>query len=341
MRTLLKTLTTAPGVSGREQGAADAFSALLLPFTDEICTDALGNVIGKRKGFTEGKPTLMLEAHMDKIGLMVRHITKEGFLLFSPVGGFDSKTLPAGSVRIYGKKILHGVICAIPPHIAKNDKAPSISQLCIDTGLSYEEVSRLVSIGDEIELYFEYTPLSGNAVAASALDDRAGLAVLVETLRLLDGIDLPFNIAAVGAVQEEVGLRGAGASAYSLNPAAAFCIDVCHGDTPDGKKDTFPLGKGPVITIGPNVQRAVSQKCIDIAKEKEIPYQIDVDAGCTGTDAWVVQVAKKGVYTGLLSLPLRYMHTCYEVLHIEDAENCAKLLSAVITDLGKGGSLCF
>lgn len=342
MRTLLETLTTAPGVSGYEKGAADTFSALLMPYCEKIRRDALGNIIAERKGFDTDKKTLMLEAHSDKIGLMVRFITEDGFLLVSPIGGFDTKILPASSVRIYGKEVLHGVITAIPPHIAVSNKAPDMKLLCVDTGLSYNKLSNLVQIGDIIEFDTEFTDLGKNMVAASALDDRAGLAVMIQTLRLLDTAKLPFNIVIVGAVQEEVGMKGAGTAAYQIEPSAAICIDVCHGYTPDGgTRDTFPMGKGTVITIGPNVQRCVSDRFIFTAKAMDIPYQIDVDSGCTGTDAWVVQVSKKGVYTGLLSLPLRYMHTGYEVLDIRDAENTAKLLTAVIKDLGKQGELCF
>ncbi len=341
MRNLLEILTAAPGVSGRENGAAETFSALLMPYTENIRRDALGNVIAYRHGFDEKKKTLMLEAHMDKIGLMVRHITKEGFLLVSPIGGLDTKILPAGAVRLFGKKTLHGVICAIPPHIAKNDKAPDMDMLCVDTGLSPDALSSLVEVGDVMEFMTEFTPLCGHMAAGGAMDDRAGLAVIIRTLRLLENEELPFNLALVGAVQEEVGLRGAGTAAYQINPFAAICIDVCHGDTPDSSRDTFPLGKGPVITIGPNVQRAVSDRLFRVAKEMDIPYQTDVDGGCTGTDAWPVQVTGRGIYTGLLSLPLRYMHTGYEVLDIRDAENTAQLLAAMIKDLGKQGELCF
>lgn len=342
MRTLLEILTTAPGVSGRENGAAETFSAVLMPYCEKIERDALGNVIASVKGFDKSRKTLMLEAHTDKIGLMVRHITKEGFLLVCPIGGFDTKILPATSVRIYGKEVLHGIICAIPPHIQSPEKAPDMKTLCVDTGLSPEKVAKLIKIGDVMEFETEFTPLGQNMAAASAMDDRAGLAVIIKTLELLKTIELPFNIVAVGAVQEEVGLRGAGSAAFSVNPHAAICIDVCHGKTPDASgRDTFEMGKGPVITVGPNVQRCVSNRFIETAKSEEIPYQIDVDSGCTGTDAWVVQVAQKGVYTGLLSLPLRYMHAGYEVLHTDDAENTARLLAAVIKDLGKQGELCF
>ncbi len=342
MRTLLETLTVAPGVSGRENGAQDTFSALLMPYCEDIRKDALGNVIAARRGFTESHETLLLEAHADKIGLMVRHITKEGFLLVCPIGGFDTKILPAQGVRIYGREVLQGVICAIPPHIATSEKAPDMKVLCVDTGLSADRVKQLVDVGDVMEFDTEFTPLRQNMIAASALDDRAGLAVIVQTLSLLKDEDLPFNIAIVGAVQEEVGMRGAGTAAYQVNPKAAICIDVCHGQSPDAQgTGTFPMGKGPVITVGPNVQRSVSQKLIQTAKAQDIPYQIDVDSGCTGTDAWVVQVTGKGVYTGLLSLPLRYMHAGYEVLDTRDAENTAKLLAELIKDIGKQGALCF
>ena len=341
MRTLLKTLTAAPGISGRENHIATSFSTLLMPYCDDIRRDALGNVIALRKGYSEGTPLLMLEAHLDKIGFMVRFITEDGFLLVSPVGGFDTKVLPSTVVRIYGKEVLQGIICSIPPHIASSDKAPEMNLLCVDVGLSPEKVRSLVQIGDAIEFETEFVSLGKTCVAASALDDRAGLAVIVKTLSLLEKVQLPFSIAAVGAVQEEVGMRGAAAAANQIKPFAAFCIDVGFGQSPDSMHGTFPLQNGPIITVGPNVQRTVSDRFIFTAKAKNIPYQIDVDSGNTGTDAWVTQVTGKGVYTALLSIPLRYMHTPYEVIDIRDTENTARLLCAVIEDLGRQGSLCF
>lgn len=341
MRTLLETLTCAPGISGREYAIADTFSALLAPYVCDIRRDALGNVTARRRGFIEGRKTLLLEAHMDKIGLMVRHITEDGFLLVSPIGGLDTKTLPAMAVRIFGREVLRGVICAVAPHVATLDKAPEMDMLCIDTGLSPARVREAVSVGDVMEFITEFTPLGAHKISASALDDRAGLAILVEVLRLLEKEELPFNIAICGAAQEEVGLRGAGTAAYTLSPYAAFCIDVCHGESPDASGSIYKLGKGPAITVGPNVQRSVSDALIASAKRAEIPYQIDVDSGNTGTDAWPVQAVRCGIYTGLLSLPLRYMHTGYEVIDIRDVENTAALLLAVIKDLGKQGELCF
>lgn len=341
MRTLLETLTNAPGPSGRENHTAQILEAMLLPYCDEMTLDPLGNLIAWRRGRHTDFPTLMLEAHMDKIGLMVRHITEEGFLLVSPIGGFDTKILPASPVRIFGREVLHGVICAIPPHIAKSDAAPSLDTLCVDTGFSKAQLSSLVQVGDCMELETSCTPLGTHKIAASALDDRVGLAVILRTLSLLSNASLPFNIAIVGAVQEEVGMRGAAAAAYTVAPKAAICIDAGFGQTPDSMQNTFPLGKGPIITVGPNVQRCVSDRFLLVADRENIPFQIDVDSGNTGTDAWVVQTARKGVYTGLLSVPLRYMHTGYEVVDLRDAEKTASLLVAVILDLGRQGTLCF
>lgn len=335
MKTLLETLTLAPGVSGQEAGAAKTFSAMIAPYCEEIQTDALGNIIAYRNQFDENKKTVMIEAHTDKIGLMIRHITDDGFLLFSPIGGLDTKLLPATGVRIYGKSVLHGVICAIPPHIASNEKAPEIDSLCIDTGLSAMKVRELVRVGDVAEFETDFTALHGSLVAASAFDDRAGLAILVACLRALSGVELDINLAIVASAQEEVGLRGAGVAAYRVNPHTAICIDVCHGKTPDASKNVFPLGEGPVITIGPNVQKCVSDALISSAKTHDIPYQIDVDSGDTGTDAWAVQVVRHGVYTGLLSLPLRYMHSGYEVLHLDDAVHTVSLICAFLKNFGR------
>lgn len=341
MRTTLETFCLAPGVSGHEGNIADVFSAMLSPFCDHIDRDPLGSVIGYLKGYADTKKTIMLEAHTDKIGLMVRHITEDGFLLVSPIGGFDTKILPATAVRIYGRRVLHGVICAVPPHIAKNDAAPKMEMLCIDTGYSRASLSDAVLVGDVVEFDTSFTALHGDMVAASAMDDRAGLAILYHCAQTLYQTSFPFNIAIVASAQEEVGLRGAYTAAYNVNPYAAVCIDVCHGQTPDASRNTFAMGGGPVITIGPNVQRQMSDRLIAVAKAQNIAYQIDVDSGDTGTDAWAVQTTRLGVYTALLSLPLRYMHSGYEVLHLKDATQTAALLCAWINEIGKQGELCF
>ena len=319
---ILKALCSCGGISGSEKKIQDIFSELLVPYCEEFETDKLGNVWARKRNSC-GK-TVMLEAHADKIGLAVSGITDEGFLLFDEIGGYDKKIMPSTLVTVFGRETVHGVIGSVPPHLKKEQKF-SADDLCIDIGMSKEKAEKIFDVGDLIEFDTEYTPLMGDYAAASAFDDRAGLAALIKAFELLENDSI--NVVAVASTQEEVGCRGAKTAAYNINPDVYVCIDVCHGKTPDADKNVFKLGKGPVITVGPNVQPYVSKKLISAASDLKLPYQIDVDSGNTGTNAWSVQVSRQGIATGIVSLPLRYMHTRYEVLSLKDIDLTAQLLA--------------
>lgn len=320
---ILEALCQAGGVSGSENEVMGVFERLGAPYFGKMTRDALGNICFERKNKKNTK-TLMLEAHADKIGLVVKHITHDGFVLFSQVGGADKKILPASRVIVRGREPLRGVISSLPPHL-KEKQTFDLEDLCIDLGYGKKQLEGMVQVGDMVEFDADYTLLSGDKVAASAFDDRAGLAIILRCLELLG--DEGCNIALLSSVQEEVGCRGAAAAAYALKPDMYICVDACHGKTPDASDNVFPLGGGAVITVGPNVQPYMSERLIQTAREKNIPYQIDVDSGNTGTNAWSVQVARQGIPTALVSLPVRYMHTYYEVMSLKDAENAAKLLA--------------
>lgn len=332
MKDIIEKLCNAPGVSGYEHEAAAVFEKLVAPYCSEIKKDAAGNVIAVKKSGRHNAVKIMIEAHTDKIGLMVKHITDDGCILFSRIGGIDTKIIPAGKVVIYGREKIYGVIGAVPPHVSRGDgkKAPKAEDLCVDTGLSAQKLAELVSVGDVMEFDTSFTQLLGKRIAASACDDRAGVAILVKCLMLLQNEQVDADVYAVAAVQEEVGLRGAGVATTEIEPDIAICVDVCHGKTPDASDNVFEAGGGTVITVGPNIHPEVSDRLISLAREKEIAYQIDADGGDTGTDTWIVQVRGKGVKTGLLSIPLRYMHTPYEVMDSTDAEATASLICEFI-----------
>ena len=325
---ILKELCVQGGFSGYEADYLDRFDALMAPFAEKRGTDTLGSRWYLRRG--KGDKTLMVEAHADKIGLMVSHITDDGFLLFSQVGGFDKKILPASHVTVFGKEKLSGVIGSVPPHLRKKQTF-EMESLCVDIGMSGEKAKELVNVGDFIDFNTELTPLSCDKVAGSALDDRAGLAAIVRMMDFLG--DEGINIMVVASTQEEVGCRGAKVAAYGIKPDYYICIDVCHGETPDASKNVFPCGGGSVITVGPNVQPFMSEKLLKIAKEKSIPYKIDVDSGDTGTNAWNVQIVRMGIPTALLSIPTRYMHTMYEVVSTKDIDYTARLLAEVAKEI--------
>ena len=330
------------GVSGNEKDIRNLVKSLFQKYCNEVFTDTLGNVIGIKKGTDSSVPSLMIEAHMDELGLMVSDITEEGSLKFVSVGGFDPKVLPGTEVTIHGKEKLFGVIGSMPPHLITGErKAPKIADLCVDTGLSKEAVSSIVSVGDIITFNTGYTKLDGSMVAARCIDDRGGLAVILKVLEMLNSFTLKNDIIAVATVQEEVGLRGAKTAAAHIQPGCAIAIDVCHGTSPVVSEDAFPCGNGPVISMGPNLHTKMTRKLIEIANRDNIDTQLEVCSGDTGTDAWEIQVSGKGVPSSLISIPVRYMHANYEIADTDDMENTAKLICAFASSLKEGDCLCW
>lgn len=342
----LKTLSDAGGISGFEYLVAPKVKELLSRYCDEVEQDKCGNVIGRILCDKEDAHTVMIEAHMDGIGLMVKDITDRGFITFVSIGGIDPRILPSAEVIVCGKKELYGVIGAKPPHLQSREdaeKAPKIEDMAIDVGLNANEVRKIVTVGDMI--YFKTKAVSlpcGSCISGKYLDDRAGIMSLIICLENLKGKKLPFNLAVLCAVQEEVGLRGAKMGAYSIFPNAAIVVDVCHGNTADsGVESVFTLGSGTVLSAGPNINSKLYIIATKVAKKSNIPFNIDVDGGDTGTDAWAVQVARTGIATLLLSIPLRYMHTTVEVLSFDDVIATGKLLAETLININaEEFSLC-
>ncbi len=343
IKEILKRLDAAFGVSGNEEEVRTAVKELFAPFCTEIYEDTLGNVIGCCRSGKENAPSLMIEAHQDELGLMVSGICDEGSLLFCTVGGFDPKTLPGTEVTVHtasGK--LFGVIGAKPPHLAKDSsRALALENMAVDIGFDKEAAERLVRVGDIITLNTGFVELGPSIVAARCIDDRGGLAAIVRALEIIQSYKLDCDIIAVATVQEELGLRGAKTAAAHICPDAAIAIDVCHGTSPGVGENAFPLGKGVVVSVGPNLHPKLTRQLLDTAKENSLDVQIDVDSGDTGTDAWEIQVSGEGVPTALLSVPLRYMHANYEVCALDDIETAAKLIAAYTLKFKGGEQLCF
>lgn len=334
MTELLKTLSDMGGISGFEYTVAPKIAELLQEYCDEVTVDKGGNVVGKIYAEQENAPTVMLEAHMDGIGLMVKEITERGFLTFVPIGGIDPRILPSAEVIVCGKKEMYGVIGAKPPHLQTADdrkKAPKMEDMAIDIGMTKEEAEKYVSVGDMIYFKTEAVALANGLFSGKYLDDRAGVVSLLHCLKQIKDKKLPFHVAVLCAVQEEVGLRGAVMGAFSVAPSVAFVVDVCHGNTPDSGSDSvFKPGSGTVLSVGPNIHPGLSSLAKQVAKEHDIPYTVDVDGGDTGTDAWAVQVSGTGVATMLLSIPLRYMHTTVETLSLDDVAATGDLLAQML-----------
>lgn len=331
----LAQLTAAPGVSGYEGLMADLVGQAFSPYVDEIRRDNLTNLITLKKGTGGKRPAIMLAAHMDEIGLMVLKIEEKGFLRITGVGGIDERTLLAQEVTVHGKKPLAGIIGAKPPHLQKPEerkKSVKMEDLYVDCGLSAEQIGELVRVGDLITINRDYVSLQKPRAAAKAMDDRAGVALILEVFKELQYLKHTVDVYGVATAQEEVGSRGAFTSTYGVMPDLGIAIDVGHGHMPDilSKENTLDLGSGSGIGLGPHVHPKIYRRLTELADQLHIPYQIEPSPSPGGTDAYAMQITQGGVPTALISIPLRYMHTSVETLDLEDVRSGARLLANFI-----------
>ncbi len=323
-------LSATPGASGHEFDVGKIAAGILEPLVDSVEIDAFGNVIARQFGPSPDSPRLVLDAHLDEIGLMITGQT-EGFLRFRTIGGVDARMLPAREVIIASHPPVRGVIMTMPPHILKEDeadKAIKVEDMLIDAGL--DEARAKMLIGKSAVYAEKPVMLKNNRLSCKAMDDRLGFLLIVRALELLSEwyYERKLEIVVLGSVQEEVGTRGATMAAHTLDADWFIAVDVTHGRTPDAPSDrVFETGGGPAIGVGPNIARCVSDKLVSLAREKDIKYQLEVMEGNTGTNAWPAQVSRCGVSTGVLSIALKYMHTPVETIDLEDFELTARLLA--------------
>jgi len=337
----LSELVSTPGISGYEESIALKVSQVFEQYCDEVRTDAFYNVYGKMTDIVgQNMPKVMLAAHIDEIGLMVKEVCEDGFLRFVSVGGVDQRILPGLEVIVHGKEKYLGIIGAKPPHLQVGDeakKALEMKDMAIDVGLSSEQIKNSIKIGDPITFKSPLITLNGSMVCGKALDDRAGAAILLETMKRLKELRFEAEVYFVATVQEELGIRGAVISAFRVMPDIGIAIDVTHGDMPDApKEETFALDKGPVIAIGPNMHQGLTKKLMDVAKEHGIDYLVEVEAGPTGTDARAIQISRSGVPTVLVQIPLKYMHTTVETINFETVKKAGMLLARFISSMKEG-----
>jgi len=330
-----KAIVNAPSPSGYEYRAAEIYRRYTREFADEVTTDVMGNVIAALN--PSGKLRVMFAGHMDEIGFLVRYISDEGFLYFGPIGGHDA-VIPVGQ-RVYvhtASGPIPGVIGRKPIHLLEDEernRAPKLHDLWVDIGAGSKAAAQeKVRIGDPITFAAEFTPLMNGFATARGFDNKMGAFVVAEALRLLSENRPTAAVFAVATVQEEIGLRGARTSAYGIDPQVGIAVDVTHASDYPGvdKKRIGEIvpGKGPVICRGANINPRVFELLVQTAQEEGIPYQLEAIGGGTGTDANAMQISRAGMATGLISVPLRYMHTPCEVLALEDVENAARLLAA-------------
>lgn len=321
------------GVTGAENGAAQAAAGILSALMPAQI-DALGNVRGEAEG--EG-PRILLDAHIDSIGMVVTAVGEDGFLKADKCGGVDIRVLPASEVNVWGKERLFGVITSVPPHLSgdKDGQAPGFDQLTIDTGLG-SRAKELVEPGDRISLAGKGMQMTGKLYCAPALDDRAGVACILRCLELLKKSGRSYNLSVLFSVQEESGGSGAAVGAFSSQAEEGISVDVSFACAPGIPREKCgELGKGPMIGIAAPLDGETGVRLRTTAKSKGIPYQLEAMGGKTGTNADELSVSGEGMKIGLISIPLRNMHTAAEIVSLEDIENTAALMAAYIAERGR------
>jgi endoglucanase len=336
----LKALTSAPGLPGHEFGVRDLIRKAWTPLADEIHMDRLGSLWATQTGTgAKPRPKIMLAAHMDAIGLMVSQIEGE-FLRVVPLGGVDARVMPGQSVTVHGREDLPGVAAQPPAFLLPKDNREGVvplDQLVVDVGLPAEKLRGLVKVGDVISFARPPLELQNDLLAAQSLDNRASVAAVTVCLEHLQNRPHAWDVIAVATVQEEVGSPGARASAFALRPDLAVAVDVTFGRSADTGNDlkprTFALGGGPVLGLGPNIHTGLHHALKAAAEKVVIPYQIEPMPTHSGTDAFAIQIAREGVPTMVVSIPLRNMHTSVEVVSLNDVAHTGRLLAEFVAGL--------
>lgn len=335
----LRALEETASVTGAEQPAARLVRQRMKPWADTVSTDMHGNVIVCAN--PEGSPRVMLAGHMDQIGMMVHHVSDDGFLYFKAVGGIDATVLPGARLTVHARKgPVHGVIGRKPIHLMKPEERNSakieLQDLWIDIGAgSRREALKRVEIGDVVTFALGVTRLGDDLIASPGLDNKVGTFVVMEALRLaVESKKLKCALYAVATVAEEIGLRGAQTSCYGIDPQVGIAVDVTHAsDNPGVDKKQMGdirLGSGPVLERGPNINPVLFDLTLQTARKKKIVHQVAAAPGATGTDANAIQISRAGVATGLISIPNRYMHTPVEVCSLKDLDACVRLLAELV-----------
>ncbi len=326
-------LCSALGVSGSEEPAADAAHKYFAGFA-EVSHDHNGNVYAVM-GNPSAEKTILIDAHIDRIGLMVTAIDEKGFVKVDKCGGIDIRTLSDTELVPQSNPDITGVVCCMPPHLSdsKEDKAIPMNKVWVDFGMPYEEISKYISIGDVLTFKSKPKLLLNNRIASACLDDRCGVAALVRCAELLSKEEtLNYRVVFLLSVQEETFGTGAKTGSFIIDADEAIAVDVSFASQPDvlGQYSKIELDKGPMICISPILNKEMSRKLVDIAKSENIPFQFEPISGVTGTNADSISVAKSGIKTAVVSIPQRYMHTPNEVISISDVENTAKLIADYI-----------
>ncbi len=341
-KAFLKKLVETPSVTGTEYNVARLVRERLADVADEVETNVMGSVHARLNGTDDAAPSVLIAAHMDEIGLMVNYISDDGFLSVKAVGGVDAGLLPGLRMDVHAEGgDLRGVVGRQPIHLVPADerkKIAPIDKLVIDLGMPADDVKKKVRVGDTVTFGVGFEEFGRHMAVSRAFDDQAGVFIAARVMEKLKDVgDVKSAYICAATVQEEIGLRGGRTSAYGVDPDVCVAFDVTHATDYPGidkaKHGDIACGQGPVIARGPNINPVVFERLVAAAKAEGILYQIEAEPGVTGTDAGSMQVERGGKACGLVSLPLRYMHTPTEVVSLDDIDACVKLLVRFIRDM--------
>ena len=341
----LRKLLTAPGPSGYEQAPAAVFRDAASAFA-EVTYDSVGSTVARVPGTGDGR-SVAIVGHIDEIGLIVHHIDDDGFLWFTGVGGWDPVILVGQRVEVATREgAVPGVVGKKPIHLLKTDedrkKAPELKQLHIDIGArDGDEARSRVRIGDVAVIAGEPLEYPNGRLVSRSMDNRLGCYVALETARLVaEAGGAPGDVYGVAVAQEEITFAGARTTAYSLEPDVAIAVDVTFATDAPGTEEkelgSHKFGSGPVLTRGSTLDPAVFELLYETAEAEGIPFSVAASARSTGTDADAIHVSRAGLPSGVVSIPLRYMHSPVEMVQLDDVENTARLLAAFARRLDPG-----
>lgn len=343
IRNILFSLCELSGPSGFERRVAEEAVEWMRPLVDKAYSDRFGNAVGVRCCGNPNARKLLLDAHLDEIGLIVTGMEK-GYLRFRTIGGVDLRVLPDQELILLAQQPAFGVVACLPPHVQTDEdcnKSIPVSELFIDVGMSQEQAEKQIPIGTPAVFRSSCFSVGDTRVCGKAMDDRAGFVCLLRTLELLQDRRLDVDLVVLGSAREEVSGAGARVGAFAHAPDCCVAVDVTHAKTPDTKGSddrVFELGGGPAIGMGPNMTRWMTARMMDKARQFHISYQTEVMSGHSGTNGWHMQTARDGIATSVISLPVKYMHSPNEVLELADIEKAAQLLAAFAENLGKEGA---
>ena len=339
----LKQLSNCPSPGGRESAIQRLWCDYARPFADEVRTDAYGNAVAAVN--PGGSPRVLLDGHCDEIALMVKHVDEKGFVYFQPIGGVDAQMLRSKRVDVHGRKgVVRGVIGATAVHLQERDKEPKppkMHECWIDIGAANAaDAKRQVAVGDAVTFVDAFEMLNDHVAVARACDDRVGIWVAAEALRIAAAGKLDCAVYACSSVQEETGLHGAHMNVFNVRPDVAIALEVTHAtDSPGIDVKRFgevTLGGGPTVSIGRENHPVLVERIRKVARKAKVPLQIEAFSQCGGTDALAFWTKFGGIPSAVVGVPDRYMHSTVEVVDLRDLDRTAVLIAALCRDLKAG-----